>query len=267
VIDGQAAQLKLEGTLFFIASPEEVAQANWTFAGSLDGFEPGRGGLYVGDLDGSGQTSLAFHDARANAWYHGTFYARFITFAKVKGDVFQLGDGPTLFPNEENPKPKGGNEKIATSSPLTGTASASVTAAPTYPVMVEQFTRLGTSRHMDTTATVFQSGWIYCYTWVHNGVWLSGYHGRAQVVLLDEFKRPIIAFNSPRIGVTGTFFGAADQRVGWQANITGDALAAAREASIYQSWSPDFETVLADFGRWITMVLGIAQPLKSLIGK
>jgi len=251
LVDGKQVQLKQENQNLYMATPEEVAEAKWNPAGSLAGFDLGPAGLYVGDLDGSGQTSLAFRDAARAAWYHGLIANGQITFQKVPGEVFQVGSGPTLYPLDD----------LAAASVKERSA-----LAVTQPVMAKQFTRLATSRHMETTVTVFPSGSVYCYTWVHNGVWLTGFHGQAQVVLLDQYKRPIIDFKSPKAGVTGTLWGAPDARFSWQANISGDALAAVREVAVIQYWSPEFDTVLKDAVRWAKLVLELAQPLKSIFG-
>ena len=127
----------------------------------------------MGDLDGSGGTSVALFEAQQHVWYYGTLASgQQLTFRPVQGDVFHVGDGPTLYA-QSGPQPA---ERLAIDGQAdhANAAQDQATVQPVFPINVSQYTSLGTSRHMNTTVNIFSDGSLYAVTEVHNGVWLDG---------------------------------------------------------------------------------------------
>jgi hypothetical protein len=257
VVDHRQTWLKLENDTFFTLASDESNGGGWVYAGSLQGLVPSSVGLYVGNLDGSGESSIAFYEAHQHVWYHGTIVSGQMVLRRVEGENFQVGNGPILYPIDDP----------AEDSLPGATRAVPHTAKASFPVMAQQHTKLATSRSMDTTITLYADGGMYAVTTVSNGVWLAGYHGKAQVTLWDENGRKIVTYDGPPIGVTGTAFGHPIVTASWQAWLTGDALAAARKASILQMWDPDFNTITRDVRLWLDLVLKLLQPLVPFIPK
>lgn len=276
-VDAQAAQtwsfsasnqtgtLALHDGIFSIAkNGDGIDNPVWTFAGSIKGFEIGKAGVYVGDLDGSGKTAVAFFEPRQRLWYFGTFSNTSLTFTSVEGEVFHVGEGPYLFPLDlqqvnENPD---GRMDVTTSAKFAALVNEAV---PAFPIRAQQYTKLATSRNMTTNVTVFADGLLSAVTQVHNGVWLAGYHGGVQVVLLDGNKKPLMSYAPARIGVTGTAFGSPDVTKGWQVQVTSNLVNATRYIAIYQQWDPDFTTFIRDIDPWLKFIQQLAQVVKLFI--
>lgn len=262
-IQGKPAEIRFtagEFSVCWISEGENVSSCQ--YAGSLSGLEPTHVGFYVGDLDGAGETSIAFREARQKVWYHGSFTNGALVLRPYMEEAFHLGQGPTLYPMDEL-VPQQPNENRDANGLKGLRLNAAAQQQSQFPVMARRREKLGASRYMDTTVTLYGDGRLYAVTDTSNGVWLAGYHGQAEVVLLDENRRQIIDCQSPKFGVTGTAFGLPFRRDGWGCDVQGDALLHAREASIRQSWAPEFQTVLNDVARWWKIIMEIAQPLIS----
>lgn len=257
----------------FYLSNEEDEQPQSTFAGSIVGLEVGKAGLYVGNLDGnsSGATSVAFYDPTVRTWYFGTFSGSQLTFAPVDGEVFHVGEGPTLYPVDGDPTDVLSSlpapRSLSQTERLKPLDSAAQSSTPIFPIYTHQYTKLATSRNMTTDSWIYPDGSLTGITTAHNGVWLTGYHGGVQVTLFDEYNRPVYSYTAPRLGTTGTAFGAPNATLYWRASVPQNALALARQISIYQYWDPDFTTIInGPVGQWLKFVLPFIQPIKTALG-
>jgi hypothetical protein len=267
-LENETGVLRYQNGTFYLKlddmdDPAPNSNSTWMIAGVINGYQPGRAGMYVGDLDGTGHTSVAFFDAYQSMWYHGTFSGYQLTFRPVAGEVFHVSDQVFLFPvldRDETSRPN--NDKAAGPHAMANAISTGV--QPAFPIVAQQYTKLATSRSMKTTLSIFADGFLSAVTQVNNGVWLAGYHGGVQVTLLDGSGRPLWSYAAPRIGVTGTLFGKPNVTVGWTTQVPTNILTSVREIAIFQLWDPDFTTIIRDLTPWLNVIQTLAQIIKLL---
>ena len=126
------------GSLYLSAAAPDYAP-DWIYLGSTNGYTLGAPGLYVGRLDGTERSSIAFFDPSARTWFWGRIDGTSLTWTPVNElvdgqPVFRIGEGPVLFPvlsetpaveSPSGASASGGNRK--SSSPLTAAPSAKIT--------------------------------------------------------------------------------------------------------------------------------------------
>ena len=240
--------LQFRGGSLYLSSAAPDQAPDWIYLGSTNGYTVGAPGLYVGRLDGTGRSSIAFFDLSARTWFWGTIDGTTLTWTPVNEmvdsqPVFRIGEGPVLFPvlsdtpAVESPSvasARRGNRK--SSSALTAAPSAKITppsgigaptstgtpsvraAAVTYPLVGGMYTALARSQHVQTNFMLVGTGDLYGVTRVWEDTWLGGFHTGILVVLYDANHRPLWTQRKKVVvGVAGRLFGSAssDVTVSW----------------------------------------------------